>query len=356
MTTAPSRLRPALLALALLAGCLYPPRSGGGGFEALAVAEQGMFRRCKQPLAQHLCAGADEAAQARCLQTQALTYARRSDKMRRRWLELNQCPAAVIDGPEPATAAVEPRSEEARVATAAPAPAPEAAPAPAVAAAPVPALLPSGAACQRSAACESDLCVRGVCVALAMIEIGKPVQAQPARVAVAAAGPSPAAVVAEEDSTPDEPEPAPAEQPAPPAEEVRKPAAPIGKVTEPAKKPAEPVVAAVERLPPGPRMSNGNSAADQLRGAIVQHEAEMKRCVERQLKLVPDLRAEGTLVLEINASGRVTQAALRGERLQGTPLENCMRAIAARWVFPRTARAYAVEAPLKVSGVEDRRN
>jgi hypothetical protein len=82
----------------------------------------------------------------------------------------------------------------------------------------------------------------------------------------------------------------------------------------------------------------------------------MKRCVERQLKLVPELRAEGTLVLEVSASGRVTQAALRRERLEGTPLEVCMRTIAARWVFPRTARAYAVEAPLKVSGVEDRRN
>jgi hypothetical protein len=351
MTTAPS-IRPALLALALLAGCLYPPRTGGGGFEALPVVEQGMFRRCKQPLAQHLCAGADEAAQARCLQTQALTYARRSDKMRRRWLELNQCPATVIDGPEQPTAAAEPKADE-TIATAAPAPAPEEAPA--VAATPAPALLPSGAACQRSAACESDLCVRGVCVALAMIEIGKAVQTPPARVALAAVGPAPAAAV-EEDSTPDEPEPAPAEQPAPPVAEVRKPVAAVAKVTEPTKKPAEPAAVAQERLPPGPRMSSGNSAADQLRGAIVQHEAEMKRCVERQLKLVPDLRAEGTLVLEINASGRVTQAALRGERLQGTPLENCMRAIAARWVFPRTARAYAVEAPLKVSGVEDRRN
>jgi hypothetical protein len=60
-------------------------------------------------------------------------------------------------------------------------------------------------------------------------------------------------------------------------------------------------------------------------------------------------------VLEVSASGRVTQAALRGDRLQGTALEGCMRAIAARWVFPRTSRAYAVEAPLEVSGVEDRR-
>jgi hypothetical protein len=104
----------------------------------------------------------------------------------------------------------------------------------------------------------------------------------------------------------------------------------------------------------GPRLTS-RRAPDQLREAIVGHEAEMKKCVERQLKLVPDLRAEGTLVLEVDAGGKVTQAALGGERLQGTPLEGCVRAIAARWVFPRTARAYAVEAPLSVSGVPDRR-
>jgi hypothetical protein len=351
MSTEFSRNWPGFAALVLLAGCLYPPRGGGNGFDQLPLAEQGMFRRCKQPLAQHLCAGADDAAQARCLGTQALTYARRSEKMRRRWLELNQCPASVIDGPEQQIAAAEPKVEEAPVPTPAAEPTPVAsAPAPIVAASPAPRLPParlaSGAACRRSAQCESDLCVRGVCVALAMIEIGKAVQAAPAREAVAIAEPAPT-IAAEEIATPDEPEPAP-EQPQKAVEETRKP-------VEPAPKPAAPVAAA-ERLPAGPRMSSANNAGDQLRGAIVRHEAEMKRCVERQLKLVPDLRAEGTLVLEINASGRVTQAALRGERLQGTPLEGCMRAIAARWVFPRTASAYAVEAPLKVSGVEERRN
>jgi hypothetical protein len=43
------------------------------------------------------------------------------------------------------------------------------------------------------------------------------------------------------------------------------------------------------------------------------------------------------------------------DQLQGTPLEGCLRSLASRWIFPRTARAYAVEAPLKVSGIESRR-
>jgi hypothetical protein len=82
------------------------------------------------------------------------------------------------------------------------------------------------------------------------------------------------------------------------------------------------------------------------------HEPEMKTCVERQLKLVPTLRAEGTLIIEVDGTGRVTGAGLRGAALQGTALEGCLRAVAARWRFPRTTSAYAIEAPLKVSGVE----
>jgi hypothetical protein len=305
MTTTRSRIGLALTVV-LLAGCA----SARARFEQLPDAEQAMFRRCQRPLAQHLCAGANEAAQSRCLRAQALTYARRSDKMRRRWLELNQCPAAAIDGPDEAVTAAQ-------------------RPSPITEAAPAPTLSPPGAACHRSVECDSDLCVRGTCVALAMIEIGRPVQArapsEPATTAVAAA-----AVPARDEESEPEPAPAPATT----------------------KKPLD-VAVPLARLPAGPRLDS-DGAADQLRGAIVAHQAEMKRCVERQLKLVPDLRAEGTLVLEVSASGRVTQAALRGERLEGTPLEGCMRTIAARWVFPRTSRGYAVEAPLEVSGVEGR--
>jgi len=283
-----------------------------------------MFQRCRQPLAQHLCAGADDAAQARCLSAQATTFARRSTKMRRRWLELNQCPASLIDGPDEPAAEPKPELAVAPTPEEAPAPAPAA---PEVAAAPpAPALLADGASCQRSAACASDLCVRGVCVALAMIEIGHAVQAT--------------RIEKEPEAAPAAPEP-----------DATSAAPALGAAPAAPKAP----VATLEKAASPTRLAPAGGAPDQLREAIVEHEADMKRCVERQLKLVPDLRAEGTLVLEVSATGRVTQAALRGDRLQGTPLEGCMRALATRWVFPRTSRAYAVEAPLKVSGVEGKR-
>jgi hypothetical protein len=144
MSTALNSLRFAFAGVVLVAGCLYSQRNGKSGLEALPVAEQGMFRRCQQPLAARLCAGADDAAQARWLSAQALTYARQSEKMRRRWLEMNQCPGSVIDGPDQMIAAAEPKA-------AAPSEVPPKvdeppAPAPAVAAAP--GLLASGAACQ----------------------------------------------------------------------------------------------------------------------------------------------------------------------------------------------------------------
>ncbi len=104
-----------------------------------------------------------------------------------------------------------------------------------------------------------------------------------------------------------------------------------------------------------PSLKPGRTGNQQLREAIVRHEAAMKKCVDRQLKLVPSLRSEGTLFIEVDASGYVTQAGVRGDQLQGTALEGCLRALAVHWRFPRTTRAYAVEAPLKVSGVESRR-
>jgi hypothetical protein len=59
-------------------------------------------------------------------------------------------------------------------------------------------------------------------------------------------------------------------------------------------------------------------------------------------------------VIEVDGSGRVTQAALRGEALQGTSLEACLRTVALRWRFPPTARAHAIEPPLEVSGADTR--
>jgi hypothetical protein len=98
-------------------------------------------------------------------------------------------------------------------------------------------------------------------------------------------------------------------------------------------------------------------APDQhLRETIVAHQPEMRRCVDRQLKLLPGLRAEGTLVLEVDGTGRVVQAGLRGEKLEGTTLEDCLRTLVMRWRFPGNRRGYAVEAPLRVSGRTAPRN
>jgi hypothetical protein len=76
----------------------------------------------------------------------------------------------------------------------------------------------------------------------------------------------------------------------------------------------------------------------------------MKSCVDRQLKLAPDLKAEGTLVIDVEKDGTVPSAALLGADLAGTPLEACLRTAAARWRFPASARAYKISAPVKVWG------
>jgi hypothetical protein len=110
-----------------------------------------------------------------------------------------------------------------------------------------------------------------------------------------------------------------------------------------------------EQHPAAATPTLGSRTADQqLRAAILAHQPQLESCVSRQLKLLPDLRAEGTLVIDVDRSGRVTGAALRGPALQGTTLEGCLRSVAVRWRFPRTGRAYAVEAPLEVSGASGR--
>jgi hypothetical protein len=278
----------ALCAGLLALGCV----SAGGGFEQLPADEQAMFRRCSQPLRTHLCRDGGE----RCLAAQEATFAvRRSPRMRRNWLTQNECPLSVMDGTD------QPAASQAT-------------------------LLAAGATCHRSADCASDLCLGAVCVAAAGLEPGRPCAAPPV---VATAAPT----------APPAPQPTSEPEAAAP-EETKAPEAP---------RPA-PVADVLEKAPPAPPLALGR-APDPLRETIVGHEAEMKRCVERQLKLVPDLRAEGTLLLEVDATGKVTRAALHGEQLQGTALEGCVRAVAARWVFPRKSRAYAVEAPLRVSGV-----
>jgi hypothetical protein len=99
--------------------------------------------------------------------------------------------------------------------------------------------------------------------------------------------------------------------------------------------------------PPKPRPG---AREERLRDLIVAHGTEMKSCVERQLKLLPTLRAEGTLVIEVSASGAVPRAALVGPQLAGTQLETCLQTVASRWRFPRAGRAYRIDAPVRVWG------
>jgi hypothetical protein len=92
----------------------------------------------------------------------------------------------------------------------------------------------------------------------------------------------------------------------------------------------------------------------QLRDAIIAHEPDMRRCVDRHLKLFPMLRASGTLVIEVDGEGRVPDAQVHGNQLVGTALEVCLHDTALHWRFPRTGQPYAVEAPIRVTGREDR--
>jgi hypothetical protein len=87
-----------------------------------------------------------------------------------------------------------------------------------------------------------------------------------------------------------------------------------------------------------------------LHDIISSHRPEMKSCVDRQLKLAPDLQAEGTLVIDVEKDGSVPSAALLGSDLAGTPLEACLRTAASRWRFPASAHAYRISAPVKVWG------
>jgi hypothetical protein len=105
-----------------------------------------------------------------------------------------------------------------------------------------------------------------------------------------------------------------------------------------------------EDLPPTQKLNRGTRANTQLREAIIAHQTEMKSCVDRQLKLVPTLNAEGTLVVDVDARGQVPRVELKGKDLSGTALELCLRTAAARWRFPRTGKSYSIEAPLVVTG------
>src|SRR5436190_5047445 len=139
----------AAVALALALGCASVP----GGLEELSAEDQALFQRCREPLSTQACPGEAGDELAACLRGKGAAFAARpSTKRRRAWLELNGCPAALLDAPlapaapAPAIVADKALPPPAIVAEKAP---PPAAPAPP----PAPALLAAAAVCRRSAEC-----------------------------------------------------------------------------------------------------------------------------------------------------------------------------------------------------------
>jgi hypothetical protein len=162
-----------------------------------------------------------------------------------------------------------------------------------------------------------------------------------------------------------EPEPAPAPEPAPPPEEAGpEPARPPPKSAPPPPPPLPEMVVvpiAPKARPTGPPVrafsdrERPEAREQRLRDIIVAHRPEMKLCVDRQLKLSPNLHADGTFVIEVDATGAVPRSELVGTDLAGTPLEDCLRTIASRWRFPAAGRPYRVDAPVRVWGSESGR-
>jgi hypothetical protein len=294
----------ALIGATLVIGCT-PVTS----FDMLATSDRDLFTVCKPSLLDSVCKDGDIVAREDCLESRGAAYGQlHSPKMRRSWLLANGCPESTVDAP-PATETATPTA----VAMAAPQtsePPPPRPPAPGAAAPPV----------------RSDPAPR------ALVKADPPAplpQADPAP----SREPDPSPPLAPTLASP----PAPAAVP-----QVATPAPP------PAARPAPPVPA-----PSAGAFSDRERAETRerrLRDIIVAHGREMKGCVERQLKLMPDLRADGTLVIEVDANGTVPRAELVGTDLAGTQLESCLRTIASRWRFPSSGRGYRIDAPVKVSG------
>jgi hypothetical protein len=155
--------------------------------------------------------------------------------------------------------------------------------------------------------------------------------------AAASPPPPPPHVAAAPLPPPPPPEPAPAPVVAPVPVPVPEPVAPKARPTGP------PARAFSDKERPEMR-------EQRLRDILLAHRPEMKACVDRQLKLLPSLRAEGTLVIDVDATGAVPRSELLGTDLAGTPLEDCLRTLASRWRFPSSGRAYRIDAPVKVWG------
>ncbi len=312
----------------------------GSAFETLSTEDQNLFARCRPALADHLCSVGKKETIAACVADREAVFAERpSLKMKRKWLALNGCPATVLDDTSAVQAAKEP--EEAK-SPAVPEPAPAAlALTPPPVAPPATALplsaepSPDGSLCQISASCASDLCIRGKCAPLSAV-----------LVSLSAGPPVPEVPVATTEPTLEQTEPGLFDADA--SGETLAETAVTRTVATPA--PMVPLRQRSGRV--GAKLRAGRNGQEQIRNSILSHEPEMKMCVERQLKLEPNLRAQGSLVLEVDARGEVSQATVRGPDLQDKPIVLCLRTVAARWRFPSTDRAYAVEAPLRVSGTE----
>jgi len=282
----------------------------------LATSDRDLFTVCKPALLDSVCEDGDIVAREDCLESRGAAYGQlHSPRMRRSWLIANGCPEATVDAP--------PKAEVLASATEAPPPTststkPE--PPPATPEPPRPAI----ATLDRSPP---------------LVKLDLP----------PAAAPTPTA----KDEPPPSPKPDPPAPPAGALAAVDRPSPPLVKSDPPPPVPAAPRAPPPPAAPPAGAVSErerGELRERRLRDIIIAHGREMKSCVERQLKLMPDLRADGMLVIEVDANGMVPHAELLGADLAGTPLENCLRTVASRWRFPSNGRAYRIDAPVKVSG------
>jgi hypothetical protein len=282
------------VAATLVVGCAAATTS-----EVTVAPDRDVFAECTPALMAAVCGkDGDEAAQASCLQSRRAAFERlRAAKTRRSWLIANGCTESTIDAP--------PRASTTAALATPPAPA----------------------------------------------------------AVVVAMPPAPAAVVVAMPPAPPPPPPGPPpiREPAPTPEPASAPAPAIAAAAAPAPAipavPAPTPVAAPPEVPlpagPGGAFSSRDrveARGQRLRDIISTHQPEMKSCVDRQLKLVPSLKAEGTLVIDVEKDGTVPSAELQGVDLAGTPLETCLRTAATHWRFPASARPYTISAPVKVLG------
>jgi hypothetical protein len=280
--------------------------------DAVVASDRDLFSPCATAVAAANCAGeADETARASCVDSRRAAYSRlHSPKMRRSWLIANGCPEATVDAPAQVTTAV---------VVAAPPPPPPAPP-------PTPP--------------EPPIAVAPPAPSAAPAPPPAPPPTPPAPTATVVAGRH---APPKEQPAPAEPSPTHAQPPRP------APSPAIAAAPAPASVPPPPADAG---LPNGAFSDRDRTEArtQRLRDIISSHRPEMKSCVDRQLKLAPELKAEGTLVINVEKNGSVPSADLLGADLAGTPLEACLRAAAARWRFPASAHPYTISAPVKVWG------